>query len=255
MVGQAAPVLSPRHAATLGALLVALVAWDAGAGRLPGLPNRLDVALTALVLIPATFWVARQLLPLRRARPGALAAGAVVLGLISLLLTFAGAGAAFNTAKVVALVLAGMWFLTLFEAVSWVVLVALLIPLVDIVSVYRGPTKVVVEQEPGLFDRISIGFRLPGEDAGARLGPPDVLFFALFLGAAQRFGLRVGWTWVSMTACLGLTLVATYGLELDGLPALPAIAIGFLAPNVDRWVPPVWAGLRRLASRRRAPND
>ena len=37
------------------------------------------------------------------------------------------------------------------------VLVALVIPWVDAVSVWRGPTKVVVEEKPGLFDRISIG--------------------------------------------------------------------------------------------------
>ena len=39
-------------------------------------------------------------------------------------------------------------------------LVAALIPLVDIASVYRGPTKVVVEEEPGVFERIAISFAL-----------------------------------------------------------------------------------------------
>ena len=45
------------------------------------------------------------------------------------------------------------------------------IPWVDIASVYRGPTKVVVEQQPGIFERIAIAFPVPGEDGGARLGP------------------------------------------------------------------------------------
>ena len=90
-----------------------------------------------------------------------------------------------NVAKIVAFTLVGFWFLQLFEALSWVVLVAaVLIPWVDIASVYRGPTRVVVEEQPGLFERIAIAFALPGEDAAARLGPPDVLFFALFLAAA-----------------------------------------------------------------------
>ena len=36
-----------------------------------------------------------------------------------------------------------------------------------------------------------------------------------------------------MTGGLALTLVATYVFELNGLPGLPAIALGFLLPNAD----------------------
>ena len=43
----------------------------------------------------------------------------------------------------------------------------------------------------------------PGENATAQLGLPDVLFFALFLGAADRFGLRVRPTWIAMHASFG----------------------------------------------------
>ncbi len=60
-----------------------------------------------------------------------------------------------------------------------------------------------------------------------------MLFFALFLASTRRFGLRVGWTWIAMTSALTLTLVATYVFDLGGLPALPAIAVGFLLPNLD----------------------
>ena len=74
----------------------------------------------------------------------------------------------------------------------------------------------------------------------ARLGPPDVLFFALFLATAARFELRVAATWLGMTAGLGLTIVATYVFELNGLPGLPAIALGFLLPNADL----LWRSLR-----------
>ena len=65
-----------------------------------------------------------------------------------------------------------------------------------------GPTQVVVEEQPGIFERISIAFPLPGEDAAASLGPPDVLFFALFLATAARFELRVGATWLAMTGAV-----------------------------------------------------
>jgi hypothetical protein len=135
--------------------------------------------------------------------------------------------------KLLALALFGFWFLELFQAVSWVVLVACVIPWVDAVSVWRGPTEYVVSEQPGLFDRVSIAFRLPGEEASANLGPPDVIFFALFLATAARFALRLPWTWAGMTGLLSLTLVLTVAFDVAGLPALPAVCLGFLLPNVD----------------------
>ena len=144
-----------------------------------------------------------------------------------------GAAGPFNVVKLLALALAGLCFLMLFDALSWLVLVAAIIPLVDIFSVYRGPTKVVIDEKPGLFDQISIAFALPGENSSANLGPPDIFFFALFLGAADRFGLRVGATWFGMTAMLSVALASIYAFDLDGLPALPAICLGFLVPNAD----------------------
>ena len=173
--------------------------------------------------------------------------------MLAVLLDLAGLESLFNATKVLVFALFGFWFLELLEALWWVVLVAAIVPLVDILSVYRGPTKVVVEEEPGLFERIAIAFALPGEDAAARLGPPDVIFFALFLAAATRFGLRRGATWVGMTAAISATLVLTYAFELDGLPALPAVSLGFLVPNADL----LWArwrarGTGRPTSRPRA---
>ena len=112
-------------------------------------------------------------------------------------------------------------------------LVAVIIPWVDAISVWRGPTEYVVEQQPGVFEGLAIAFRVPGEENAAYLGPPDILFFALFLGAADRFGLRVRATWLAMTALLAGTLVVTAYTDVAGLPALPAICVGFLLPNAD----------------------
>lgn len=231
MVGRAAPVLSTWRAAALAALLAGLTLWEAYAGELPAVSDPWDVALVAVVLIPATFavvWALVPLAPLRGLIPLALATGAVAV-----VLSLAGLGALFNTTKLVTYALLGFAFLIAFEALSWVVLVALIVPWVDIVSVAAGPTKVIVEEEPGLFDRVSISFRLPGEEASANLGPPDVVFLGLFLATAQRYGLRVGATWLATTVLVSLTLVATYVFDLGGLPALPAVALGFLLPNAD----------------------
>ena len=221
---------------------MALVAWDALATELPGVSDGIDVALVALVLIPAAFSVAWLLLPFADAR-GLLPCGLGLVGLC-VLLDLAGLGAAFNVAKLVALVLLGLWFLRLFDELSWVVLVAALIPWADIYSVYRGPTREVVEQRPGVFERVAVEFSLPGTHDAARIGPPDVFFFALFLAASARFGLRVGATWVGMTVCLSLTLVATYVFDVAGLPALPGIALGFVLPNVDL----LWRALRERSA-------
>jgi hypothetical protein len=59
------------------------------------------------------------------------------------------------------------------------------------------------------------------------------MFFAVFLGASVRFGLRPLATWVAMTAALGLTMVLTTVWAVNGLPALPAISLGFLLANAD----------------------
>lgn len=212
-------------------LLAALAVWDASAGALPNVGEWLDVGVVSLLLMPATFLAAWAALPLASAR--GLVAVAAALGVLSLLLDLAGMSALFNVAKLLALTLAGFWFLQLFEALSWVVLVSLIVPWVDILSVWRGPTDYVISEQPGLFDRISIAFRLPGEEGSANIGPPDILFFALFLATAARFGLRVGWTWLGMAGLLALTLIGTTAFAVNGLPALPAIALGFLLPNLD----------------------
>lgn len=88
------------------------------------------------------------------------------------------------------------------------------------------------------------------EGSFARLGPPDILFFGLFLAAAARFRLRVGWTWLAMAASFGTTLALAVWLELSGLPALPLLSLGFLIPNADL----IWSEIRG-ARRRRAVTD
>ena len=239
-MGRAAALLrrrtagTPRESDSLllpGALLAGLAAWDAWAGSAPSVSDGWDVAFVAGILFPATFLVAWLLLPFSTARgllPLALCTGAVAAAL-----DLAGLEGAFNAAKIVAFTLFGFWFVQMLEALSWVLLVAAVIPWIDIASVYRGPTKVVVEEQPGLFERIAVSFSVPGEDGAARLGPPDVIFFALFLAAAVRFGLRPAATWIGMTAALSTTLAATYAFDLNGLPALPALSIGFVVPNAD----------------------
>ena len=241
--------LGRRRTLALAALLAALVAYAAAAGRLPELPSdHVDVAFYALLVLPAfavAIWLA---LPLAQSSTKSLVVCAALAGLLAATLSLAGAGSAANVAKLACYALVGFAFLSLFEELWWLTLVAVLVPWVDIWSVAAGPTEYVVEERPGLFERIAIGFPTPGETAIVSIGPPDVVFFALFLAAADRFRLRLTATWVGMTACLAITLALVWWWdEVAGLPALPAVCLGFVAPNVDL----LWRDARR--ARRASP--
>jgi hypothetical protein len=236
--------LSRDRWAALAALVAALALYTAGADRLWDAGLWPDLAFLTLVLFPATLALVWLALPLRDHR-ATLPLG-LTLAVLAVLLHLLELDVLTNLAKLFALLFLGFWFLSWFENVMWAALIAVIIPWVDAISVWRGPTEYVVEEQPQIFDNVSVAFRVPGEDATANLGPPDILFFALFLAAADRFALRVGWTWLAMTALLGGTLVLTATTDVAGLPALPAICIGFLLPNADL----LWAALRR---RGRAP--
>jgi hypothetical protein len=197
-----------------------------------------DVAWLCFAVIPAVFGLVLLALPLRKAR-GLLPVG-LAFAVLAAVLTYADVDVFANFARLAACTLLGWWFLGYFETVSWVVLVAGIIPWVDAYSVWRGPTKQIVAHHANVFDVLSFAFPVPGEHAAANLGVPDLLFFALFLAAAARFGLRIYLTWITLVAGLGLTIAATVWWNLSGLPALPAIAIGFLLPNADL----LWKRLR-----------
>jgi hypothetical protein len=237
--------LSRERWAAAVALTAALALYTAWADRLWEAGLWPDLIWLTLVLFPATFALVWLLLPLRDHR--AMLPAGLVLAALAVGLHLAELDVLTNLAKFFALVCLGFWFLSWFENVMWAALIAVVIPWVDAISVWRGPTEYVVEQQPQVFDTVSIAFRVPGEDATANLGPPDILFFSLFLAAADRFALRLRWTWLAMTALLGATLIVTATTDVSGLPALPAICIGFLLPNADI----LWRALRR---RGRAPG-
>jgi hypothetical protein len=239
--------LAPRVAAVVP-LAVVLGVYYGIAGSLDSIGTWWAIALLSFGVIPAVFAPVYLALPLRRL--AALPFLALACGGIALLLELVDLGAAANFAKLAGMAFLGFWFLVFFERVSWVVLVAVLIPWVDIFSVFRGPTKEIIENREEVFTALSIGFPVPGGGA-ARLGLPDILFFSLFLAAADRFGLRVGWTWVAMTLSFGATMALATGLDVYGLPALPFLAVGFLAPNVDL----IWRQLRADRQEARAASE
>jgi hypothetical protein len=203
-----------------------------------------DVAWIALVLIPAVFGLVWLVLPLWRAKTG----------LLAVALAFAAAAVAFqvsgldvlaNFAKLGGVTLFGFWFLAFFESASWVLLVAAIIPFVDGYSVWRGPTRHIVHEQRELFTTLSFAFPVPGEHGSANLGLPDLLFFALFLAASDRFLLRPWLTWILLVASFGATTALAVAFDVGGLPALPLLSLAFVLANVDL----LWAGFRRWRAR------
>ena len=226
-----------RHGA-LTVVLAALATYYLVAPHLWDASTWWDVAWLALVVVPAVFSLVYLVVPLWRAQ-GLLLVG-LAFGVFAATAEVADLDVVANFAKLGALTALGFWFLSYFENLSWIALVAGLVPWVDAYSVWRGPTRHIVEEREEVFTTLSIAFPLPGERASANLGLPDLLFFALFLAASVRFRLRPRWTWLALTASFGVTMALAVGLDVAGLPALPGLSLGFFLPNADL----IWKQLR-----------
>jgi hypothetical protein len=236
-VGIASSVLAGRRVRRFAVLGACVLAWFVVAPHLPHVGLWPAIVIVSVAVMPATLALALLALPARRSR--LLLPSMVALALAALLFTLAGWGLPANFAKLWAAVFAGWAFLALFEQLSWVVLVAFVIPVVDLFSVWRGPTKAITQHHFEVYTAVAIAFLVPGGGA-AYLGPPDVLFYALFLAAAARWHLRVFWTWFAMTAMYSFTVVLAYALDVGGLAALPFLSFGFLVANADL----LWSSLR-----------
>jgi hypothetical protein len=237
------------RAAALLVVGTALALYYAFHDRLWDASTEWDIAFLALVLIPACFALVWLVLPLRTA-PGLLAVG-LAFGVLALLFHLAGWNTPENFSKLFGVTAVGFWFLRYFETLNWVVLVALIIPWVDAYSVWRGPTKVIVDEHRNVFTNFSFAFAIPGETSAANLGLPDLLFFALFLAASVQWELRPRLTWLLLTLSFGATLALAVLGDVGGLPALPLLALAFLLANGDL----IWTRLRRERAERSAETE
>ena len=222
--------------ALAAALAVALGIYSGIAERLPNLGDVPDAALLSFVLFPAWFAFPWLLAPLRgRLTKTTLIAVAAVLVGLSFLLHYLDVEFLANLARLLGCMALGWWILTFFDVAAGLVLVALLVVPIDILSLRAGPSSVLVSDEDR-FAYFSLGFKVPGEEAAAFLGLPDLIFFSLFFAAAQRFDLRRVATWLVMVGSFGVVLTTALLLDLEALPGLVLLAIGFLVVNADRLV-------------------
>ncbi len=241
MVGRAAALLTPARAALLAVDAVALGLYYAFHASLTDTSTWGDVAFLAFVLMPAVLLLVYLALPLAAAPEFELLLLGVSFGVLALLLHLANLSALSDFSKLGAMAFVAFWFLNFFEAVSWVVIVACIVPWVDAYSVWRGPTKTITEHHTHVFTTLSFAFPVPGEDSAANLGLPDLLFFSLFLAASARFRLRVFPTWVALAASFGGTIALAVAWNKSGLPALPLLSAAFLLVNADL----LWGRIRR----------
>jgi hypothetical protein len=220
---------------------VVLGVYYAVSESLPNFTVWWEIVILTFLIIPAVFGLVYLALPLWRAPARRLLIGGLAVAVLAALLQWVGLVVVANFAKLAAVTLLAFWFLTYFETAAWVVLVAVIVPWVDAYSVWRGPTKEIITHRRELFTKFSFAFPVPGEQNTAQLGLPDLLFFALFLASAKRWGLRTRLTWIALTLSFGATVALSVALEqytkrfadLKGLPALPLLALGFLLPNAD----------------------
>jgi hypothetical protein len=240
VVGRVASVLGAPRVIAFGVLAVSLGLYYRYHESLPDTSTWGDVAFLSFLLIPAVLALVYLVLPLRAARELELLLVAVAFAILAVILHQADLNTLADFAKLGAMAFAAFWFLNFFEALSWVVLVACIVPWVDAYSVWRGPTNHIVHNHRQVFSTLSFAFPVPGEPSAANLGLPDLLFFSLFLAAAARFGLRVFVTWVFLAASFGATIAIAVAWNKPGLPALPLLSLGFLLANADL----LWRSLR-----------
>jgi len=221
----------------------AVVAWFVVAPHLPRVGLWTAVAIVSAAVIPGVLLLVLLALPLSTLGWRPLLVATVACALVAFGSSELGWGLPANFAKLAAAVFAGWAFLKGFEELSWVVLVAVVVPFVDAISVWHGPTHSITAHHFHIYRTVAIAFVVPHGGA-AYLGPPDILFYALFLAAALRWHLRVGWTWIATTGMYSLTVVIANAVDVSGLPALPFLSAGFLLANGDL----LWRRFRRPAA-------
>jgi hypothetical protein len=236
------PVLDIRlRIAAFVAVGAAVVAWFVVAPHTPAIGLWPTIAVLSAAILPGTLLLVLIALPLARLRWSTLVLGALAFALIALICSETGLDLGANFAKLWAAVFAGWAFLYLFTDVGLVVLIAVIIPVVDAVSVFTpgAPTHEIIAHHPHVYTDVAVAFLYPGGGA-AGLGPPDILFYALFLASTVRFGLRTGWTWIATTGLYAASFPLEVATHAGGLPALPFLSAGFLAANGDL----LWQRLR-----------
>jgi hypothetical protein len=216
-----AVLIALSGALTAGLLYTDTVSSDTSLALLLGFTP--GIFMTAALSSSCTFLLLlRHRLLLLAPSLAFITAGALMLGLTPLE----------SVAKILCATCIGLWIALMLTSISQVLLISVLIILVDIYSVFFGPTKKMVESSSPLIEYLTISMPVFGVDAISRLGASDIIFFSLFIATTLVYGLRRTLTAIAMTLSIVATMVI--GVTLDyGVPALPLLSVAFLLANAD----------------------
>ena len=144
-------------------------------------------------------------------------------------------GAAATPFEAILLGCLGIAFAVVFDVPALAIALPLFLAVIDIVQAHSGGSAglfTLSTSKPG--DALTL--ELPDWGTGlaaARLGAPEVVFLGAFAAYARRLGLRERAAEAGMLVGL-LVAVASEVLLDSELPTIALMAVGYLAPNVDR---------------------
>jgi len=208
-----------------------------------GLTRGAWISAYALALIPAIPLLHGSVIAARGfattrllALGGAVAALGFLLALLALPENLGGGSGVLlslaNIFRIVAGAFLGISLARYVGSTGVVLLIAAVAVASDLISVFAGPTKALVEKESPVLDLLLLVFPTFGSPFGFGLGVSDFVFLALF-AAASRF-LRLRYLATLLCVCFATFLALTTGLLLERpLPAIPFVALGFVLVNVD----------------------
>lgn len=120
--------------------------------------------------------------------------------------------------------------------------IAVVLIMVDIFTVFVGPTGKALEKAPDLVEKLSIGLpeigSAAGKEGGAGLafigaaGLGDFIFLGFFFVACARYELRLNRTLWWAFALMSVAILGYLAIPgVPGIPLLPFVSIGFLLAN------------------------
>lgn len=221
-----------RAAARFGAVFAVTLAYLVAARHLPDLggrePNAFASGALGLLLCAGVVVAA---LPLRDDLVG-IAVGATAGAAGGVLLSATGALAAASPFKSMFAAAAGYGLARFLFSPLLVYALAVGVAIGDAVSVSAGPTRYVLDEQPRVVEYVALYLPEWGGPDGSYLGISDLVFLAVYLYCAWRFGLRRRAT----AAALCLSFVASLAIAVwtdVAVPALPLLSLALLVPNLD----------------------
>jgi hypothetical protein len=224
-----------RGPAALLAVVGAALAYFLVAPELPQLhPPELSALVACTVGLAFVVAIVAGLAAMADA-PLTLFPAVVGAGLLVAALDANDVGAAATPFEAILLCSLGIAFAVVFDAPALAVALPLFLAVIDIVQAQGSGSAglfTLSTSKPG--DALTL--ELPDWGTGlaaARLSAPDVVFLGAFAAYARRLGLRERAAEAGML--LGLLAAVASEVLLDSeLPTIALMAVGYLAPNVDR---------------------